>query len=112
MTSLPLTVVITTRNRPAAVERCVRSLGLIRELVDAAIILDDASDPPLDVTALSAVALSVGITLEVVRQEQHAGTAAGKNRIARLARAPYLLSLDDDAYLVKGDAVRGALDVL
>ena len=112
MTVAPLTVSITTRNRPAAVERCVRSLASIRDLVDSVIVLDDASAPPLDVKGLTAVAESAGIRLDIMRQEQHTGTAAGKNTIARLARAPYLLSLDDDACLVGDGAVRDALGVM
>jgi GT2 family glycosyltransferase len=112
MSLRPLTVGITTRNRPVAVERCVRSLASIRDLVDCAIVVDDASTPPLDIGHLTSVAEAAGVPLEVLRIEAHAGTAAGKNTIARRARAPYLLSLDDDAFLVGDAAVRAALDVL
>jgi GT2 family glycosyltransferase len=108
----PLTVSVTTRNRPDAVERCVRSLECIRDLVDRAIVLDDASAPPLDVERLTRAAESAGITLEVLRGEAHGGAAAGRNTIARRARAPYLLSLDDDASLVQDAGVRNALDLL
>lgn len=112
MTGRPLTVSVTTRNRPAAVERCVRSLELIRDLVDCAIVLDDASTPPLDIGRLTRAAEAAGISLEVLRADAHMGTAAGKNTIARRARSPYLLSLDDDAFLVGDAPVRDALDVL
>lgn len=112
MTGRPLTVSITTRNRPAAVARCVRSLAAIRDLVDSAIVLDDASAPPLDIEGLTAAAQSAGIVLDVLRNDVHIGTAAGKNAIARRARAPYLLSLDDDAFLLGDAAVRQALSVL
>ena len=112
MTGRPLTVSITTRNRPAAVERCVRSLASIRDLVDSAVVLDDASSPPLDGARLARAAEDAGVALELLRVETHTGTAAGKNTIARRARAPYLLSLDDDAFLVGDAAVREALDVL
>jgi GT2 family glycosyltransferase len=112
MSGRPLTVSITTRNRPAAVERCMRSLASIRDLVDGAIVLDDASAPPLDIARLTQVADEVGISLEVLRHDVQIGTAAGKNAIARRARAPYLLSLDDDAFLVGDAAVRQALAVL
>jgi GT2 family glycosyltransferase len=108
----PLAVSVTTRNRPAAVERCVRSLASIRDLVDGAIVLDDASHPPLDTARLKTAAAEAGVSLEVLRNDVHTGTAAGKNTIARRARAPYLLSLDDDAFLVGDAAVRQALAVL
>jgi GT2 family glycosyltransferase len=107
-----LTVSVTTRNRPDAVERCVRSLASIRDLVHSAIVLDDASSPPLDVERLTRAAEEAGISLEVLRADAHTGTAAGKNTIARHARSPYLLSLDDDAFLVGAAAVRDALAVL
>ena len=112
MSGRPVTVSITTRNRPDAVERCVRSLASIRDLVDSAIVLDDASSPPLDAAPLSRAAADAGIAIEVLRADAHMGTAAGKNTIARHARAPYLLSLDDDAFLVGEAAVRDALSVL
>jgi GT2 family glycosyltransferase len=112
MTGRPLTVSVTTRNRPDVVERCIRSLASISDLVDGAIVLDDASAPPLDRPRLTGVAEEAGIALEILRAETHSGTAAGKNTIARRARAPYLLSLDDDAFLVGDAAVREALDVL
>jgi len=112
MSARPLTVSITTRNRPAALERCLRSLASIRKLVDGAIVLDDASVPPVDVEGLTRTAEAAGIRLEVLRHDVQIGTAAGKNAIARRARAPYLLSLDDDACLVGDGAVRQALAVL
>jgi hypothetical protein len=108
----PITVSITTRNRGAAAARCVRSLTSIADLVERAIVFDDASDPPIDRDALGAVAAESGITLDIVRSDAHQGTAAGKNRIAALARTPYLLSLDDDAFLVGDAAVRSACEVL
>ena len=112
MSGRPVTVGITTRNRPDAVERCVRSLAAIRDLVATAIVLDDASDPPLDVGRLTRAAGEAGIPIEILRADTHTGTAAGKNTIARHARSPYLLSLDDDAFLVGEAAVRDAVTVL
>ena len=112
MSCRPLAVSVTTRNRPDAVERCVRSLASIRDLVDGAIVFDDASEPPLDAARLTRTAGDAGISLEVLRAETQTGTAAGKNTIARRARAPYLLSLDDDAFLLGDAAVRDALAVL
>ena len=112
MSHRPITVGVSTRNRPDAVERCVRSLALIRDLVDGAIVFDDASAPPLDGRRLTRVAEEAGIALEFLRAETHRGTTAGKNTIARQARAPYLLSLDDDAFLIGDTAVRDALEVL
>jgi GT2 family glycosyltransferase len=112
MSVRPLTVSVTTRNRPDVIERCLTSLASICDLVDRVIVLDDASSPPLDGRRLAGLAENAGIALEILRVETHSGTAAGKNTIARRARAPYLLSLDDDAFLVGDGPVREALAVL
>jgi GT2 family glycosyltransferase len=112
MSDRPLTVGITTRNRPDAVVKCVRSLAPIHDLVDRAIVLDDGSIPPLDAVKLTRAAEAAGVSLDVVRGEVHQGTAAGKNLIARRASSPYVLSLDDDAFLIGDAPVRRALAVL
>lgn len=108
----PLTVGITTRNRPASIERCLRSLGSIADLVDRAIVLDDASAPPIDAVALQQAAAAAGIALQVIRADRHEGTSAARNRIARVTASPYILNLDDDAFLVGDSAVRAALSVV
>lgn len=108
----PITVSITTRNRAAAVERCLRSLGSIADIVETVIVLDDASTPPVDRDALVRAATACGVPLEVIRADKQQGTAAARNRIAFLARTPYVLSLDDDAYLLGDAAVRRAYALL
>lgn len=109
----PLSVSIATRNRPAAVlHRCIRSLGAIGGLIDRAIVVDDASDPVVAFDAVAAVAREIGVAIEPVRLETHTGLASARNIIARLARTPYLLNLDDDAFLIGDSSVRKALTVL
>lgn len=107
-----ITVGVTTRNRPAALERCVRSLSCITDIVDRAIVVDDESEPPIDAGALTRAASAAGVSIDVVRVATRRGTAAGKNLIAHRARTPYVLSLDDDAFLVGDRAVRDALHVM
>jgi GT2 family glycosyltransferase len=106
----PITVGIATRNRADALERCVRSLTCIADLIDRVIVVDDASDSPVDANALRAAVAQV--PLEVVRQNAHAGMAFARNLIARQARTACLLGLDDDAFLIGDRAVRDALAVL
>ena len=43
-----LTVGIATCNRPDALRRCLASIALIDDLVTEVIVVDDASDPPID----------------------------------------------------------------
>jgi hypothetical protein len=65
----PLTVSVTTRSRPGPVERCILSLASIRDLVDSAIVFDDASAPPLDIGHLTRATEAVGVSLEVLRAD-------------------------------------------
>ena len=110
--SRPITVSITTRNRPAALGRCLQSLRLARDLIQAVIVVDDASEPAVDSGRLREQGTDGGLPIELVRLDKHTGTAAAKNIVARRATTPYLLSLDDDAFLVSEEAVASALAVL
>jgi GT2 family glycosyltransferase len=112
MSAQPITVSITTRNRPAALDRCLRSIAHIATLTKGVIVFDDASDPPVSDAAMEPLASRLGLPIDVVRADAPRGTAAGKNLIARRALTPFVLSLDDDAFLVDGRAVRAAVEVL
>jgi len=108
----PVTVSITTRNRPAALDRCLRSLSLAIDSLEAVIVVDDASEPPVDARVIRAHASTLGVPIDLVRLDTHTGTTAAKNIAARRAPTPYLLSLDDDAFLVSGSAVARAVALL
>jgi GT2 family glycosyltransferase len=107
-----VTVSITTRNRPAALDRCLRSLALAAGCFDAVIVVDDASDPPVDSQAMQSHARALGVRVDLLRLDTHTGTTTGKNIAARAARTRYLLSLDDDAFLVRGESVTRAAALL
>jgi len=112
MSSRPVTVSITTRNRPHALVRCLRSLPLAAGVIDRIIVADDASDPPVQADDIEAIAASIAIPIDLIRVNARAGTASAKNLIAGQARTPYLLSLDDDAFLVEGQAIERAVRIL
>jgi GT2 family glycosyltransferase len=107
-----VTVSITTRNRPAALDRCLRSLALAADRLELAIVVDDASDPPVDPDAMREHAGALGIPIDLVRLDAHTGTSAAKNVAARRATTRYVLSLDDDAFLVSGESVARAVALL
>ncbi len=108
----PVTVTISTRNRIAVLDRCLRSLAVGADYIAAVIVVDDASEPPLDPAALRAHASAIGIPIDLVRLDTHQGTSAARNIAARRAQTPYLLNLDDDAFLVGRDAVARAAALL
>lgn len=107
-----VTVSITTRSRPAALDRCLRSLAIAAQYLDAVIVVDDASQPPVDPQAMRAHAAALGVHIDLVRLDVHTGTAAAKNIVAERASTRYLLSLDDDAFLVTAAAVARAVALL
>ncbi len=63
----PLTIGITTRNRPLAIERCVRSLACLGPLVSRVLVFDDGSDVPVE--TIVAQAAPAGMDVAVIRDE-------------------------------------------
>ena len=85
-------VVITTRNRPEALARCLG--GLVEQTVHdfGVIVVDDCSDSPLQpiverFTSLDAI---------VVRLPQQSGPAAGRNTGVEHVTAEFVMFVDDD----------------
>ena len=112
MTNKPLTVSISTRNRPDALVRCLRSLSLAAPLIDRAIVADDASDPPVHAGTIADLAGVIGVPIDLMRLDDNSGASGARNLIAGRAHTPFLLNLDDDAFLVDGQAIASGLEVL
>jgi GT2 family glycosyltransferase len=106
-----ITVGVTTRNRADALLRCLRSLELIADLVGEIIVADDSSDPPV-ADMLHRAPAAVGSKLRVITVPHNGGYIVGRNMIMRLASNEYVLSMDDDAYVIDAKAVTRAVDVL
>ena len=104
--SASLAVGITTRNRPAALERCLASLATLLPLAPEVLVFDDGSEPAA--TAAGAPDLRV----RIIRDESSPGYIRGRNRLAREAAAPFVLLLDDDTRLLSLGSVERALSVL
>ncbi|MBV9110978.1 MAG: glycosyltransferase [Gemmatimonadetes bacterium] len=112
MTGAPLTVGVSTKNRPDALVRCLRSLRLLDGLVAEAIVIDDGSDPPVEAPARAALGAELPPSVRFIRNERSANVAAARNRIAREAGTPWVLNLDDDAFIIDRAAVQAAIRVL
>jgi GT2 family glycosyltransferase len=106
-----LTVGICTRDRAAALGRCLASLRHLEGPVALVVVVDDGSSPPVERGAVRD-ALAEEIPFELVRHPVPAGVAAGRNRVAELAPSPWLLFLDDDALALPNGADRLAVAVL
>lgn len=89
-------MVITTRNRPEPLQRCLASLA--GQSVDAGIIVvDDHSDEPI-APAVAEVADAEDFAIDpvVIRLDEPSGPAAGRNAGVAASEAEYIIFLDDD----------------
>jgi GT2 family glycosyltransferase len=106
----PLTIGITTRNRPAALRRCVASIRGVLGASGAAlelIVFDDNSDVPAAEQLGDAAA-----GLRVIRDARGVGYVAGRNALVSAATHDLVLLLDDDAVLMNASAVDRAMAVM
>lgn len=103
---MSVTVGITTRDRPESLQRCLASLQQLRDLV-AVLVFDDGSTP-----AVRTNVSTDRIPVRVIRDDNGVGYIAGRNRLVAEATTPYVLLLDDDAALIRGEAVSSACAVL
>jgi GT2 family glycosyltransferase len=106
-----ITVGITTRNRPEALVRCLDSLALLGPLVADVVVVDDAGDVDLG-PVLDRVAPAVRARLLHIRQEGGLGYIVARNTIVRRAATPYVLLLDDDAYVIDAGGIGRAVALL
>jgi GT2 family glycosyltransferase len=108
----PLTVGICTRNRRASLLRGLRSLRHAAAVTDRVIVVDDGSDVPVEPGLREELGDDAPPGLTVLRSERSASPTVGRNRIAREARTPWILYLDDDAVLLSAESVRAGIAVL
>jgi len=84
---------------------------LIDDLVTEVIVVDDASDPPVD-AILRQIPAAIAKKTRFIVLPQGLGCIIGRNRMMRHAANEAVLMLDDDAYLIDPQAVTRASDVL
>lgn len=90
-------VLIATRDRPAALRRCLESLTLQAVSPDEVLVLDNAGAAPPDVSAFPSAC--------VLRSDVPLGVAKARQFLLDAATAPIALLLDDDAWLATPDAL-------
>ena len=102
-----LTIGITTRNRPVALNRCLDSLKHIAHLAPEVLIFDDGSEPS------AAESLTVDHRLARIIRGHHApGNIVGRNTLVREASGELVLLLDDDAALIDSASVERGVAIL
>jgi GT2 family glycosyltransferase len=116
----PLTIGITTRNRPKALRRCLASIDTVlgAPSVPASsptpqppievLVFDDNSDVPVPRQLDGALPAHA----RVIRDGRGVGYITGRNALVREAAHPFVLLMDDDAVVLGADAIDRALAVL
>ena len=107
-----VTVAICSRNRNEVLVRCLNSLILLAELTIEVILVDDASESQADVALQGKVTPRIWDQLRIIRYPERRGYIPARNHIAREARGTYILSLDDDAFLLPDHQVHRAVAIL
>jgi len=98
-----VSVVLTTKDRPAGLQRALASALAQHDVPVEVVVVDDGSQPPAQVPADPRV--------RVIRHEQARGACAARNAGLAVADGRWVTFLDDDDELTAGSLAR-ALDVL
>jgi GT2 family glycosyltransferase len=106
-----LSVMVATQNRPRELARCLRSLARLGPLLAETLVVDDGSETPVEGPLREELGAGLPPT-RWLRNHPALGLAGSRNRAAREATAPYLLNLDDDAFVVSRAAVEQGLAIL
>ena len=91
----PISVVIPTFRRPAALARTLAALAPQAQGDDVHVVVCDDGSPEADAVEYRRVVDACGIPVTLV-QQRNGGPAAARNRGAQAATAPLLVFLDDD----------------
>ena len=83
MNGARLTIGITTRNRPEALQRCLRSLTVVAHLSPEVFVFDDASSPSV---GDQIGAWDVPVPVRVLRDGSAPGVVVGRNRLVAQRR--------------------------
>jgi GT2 family glycosyltransferase len=106
----PLTIAIATRNRPAALRRCLQSVASVLGHSHEVLVFDDASaTPAADQIADGAGA---GLNVRIIRDGGGIGPIAGRDRLVREARHDIVFLMDDDAAVIERRAIERGIAVM
>jgi len=112
-TEIPLlSICIATRNRPNELTQCLESILLLENYSYEVIIIDDASDSPIQSQIENQLNKLILARTVFIRQDVNKGLISTRNELALIARAPYILSLDDDARLFDSASIYNAIEML
>ncbi|MFK7848711.1 MAG: glycosyltransferase family 2 protein [Rhodothermales bacterium] len=105
---MKISVLIGTRNRPALLQRCIKSV-LSQSYKNIEIwVLDDASSPAINQRTISA--LSKTTPIRCIRADQQLGLNAVRNRLLKAATGDLFFIIDDDAFFDADHALQSVVN--
>ena len=106
----PISIGITTRNRPRSLEACLASIRRVLGAHHDVMVFDDVPDGEA-AAAVTRGWVGAG-TVRILTDPPGAGQIVGRNRIVQHARHELVLLLDDDTVLLEARGIESAMDVL
>jgi len=107
-----ITIAIATRDRPESLARCLRSLAPLKDLVGEILIMDGSPQNGLPEELSSRLKDALPIPYRILKQTTEIGLTGARNALARAASYDFVLNLDDDAFLLKTEGVRCAVEMM
>lgn len=101
-----LSIVIITYNRPEDVLLLLQNISRQKnamELLESVIIIDNASQSSYQ--AVEDFIKNVELPFQYIHSTENLGVARGRNKGIALAKAPIIITIDDDAYFKEDDAL-------
>lgn len=105
----PVSIGITTRNRPASLRTCLQSIARVLGHAHDIMVFDDESDVPVSEQLHAAEGLP---PVRILRDGTRRNYIFGRNQLVQQAQHEMVLLLDDDTRLLEPDGLRRAVDLM
>lgn len=101
-----LSIVIITYNRPDDVLLLLHNITSqqkAEELLESVIVIDNNSE--VSYSEVEKLVATASLPFRYIRSDENLGVARGRNKAVSMAKAPVIITIDDDAYFKEKDAL-------
>ena len=105
----PISIGITTRNRPASLRACLQSIARVLGPAHDVMVFDDESDVPVSEQLEGVEGLP---PVRILRDGLRRSYIFGRNDLVQQAHHDLVLLLDDDTLLLEPDGLRRAAEIM
>jgi GT2 family glycosyltransferase len=102
----PLSIIIITYNRPDDVLLLLKNIAIQKDaerLLESVIIIDNNS--AVSYSEVNTYIATQPLPFQYIHSDENLGVARGRNKAVALAKAPIVITIDDDAYFKESDAL-------